>query len=238
MTDESSYEAYKNELHRKNKKRSNLRNGKVQLILGIAFLLYTLFILPFHADNAGDLRADELKIGDSYGRVRVYYFDRLEILEAKIDEDGSQIYCIAGFFDRDRNECFTMLAFDKDEPSAESIRLWDSLNRPDPNPTVSGYFQLKTLDMKKQEKDGSGAGSFLSVYSRKYADADASNILDMCADYVCGRTGNYTLIVLCHPGIPLISFVAGLTATVWGICLLLGSRKGRRAAEETKRPDC
>lgn len=53
---ESSYEAYKKNLFRDQKKRDSFRNGKVRLVVGTCLLLYTLFILPFHADNVDEER--------------------------------------------------------------------------------------------------------------------------------------------------------------------------------------
>ncbi len=82
---ESSYEEYKKNLHRDQKKRADLHDGKVQLVVGTLLLLYTLFILPFHADNVQEIRGDEMTAGKNYYPEKVYYIENLELLCAKTD---------------------------------------------------------------------------------------------------------------------------------------------------------
>lgn len=216
---ENSYEEYKKNLSRSRKKHTNLHDGKILLVLGIIFLLYTLFILPFHADNVNEIRGDEMKAGKNYYPEHVYYIDHLQLLRAKTDADKDQIYCIARFLDRDQNDWIISFTPGENERLAEDIRLSDRFDK-ELHLTVSGYFQIKPLEDFPFEAD-----SFFTVYGRKYADADGSNMLSMNAKYLCERNDSYLKQILFHPGIPLGSLAAGLGSVIFGIFLLIRSRK-------------
>ena len=221
---ESSYEEYKKNLFRDQKKRNGLHDGKIQLVIGICLLLYTLFILPFHADNAHEICGDEMKAGKAYYPQKVYYIENLQILRAKLDTENNNIYCIAKFLDRDQNDWIILFTPGRDEQLAERIRLSSSF-KDELNLTTSGYFQLEYL-----EDLPFAADSFYSVYGSNYADADGRNMLSMNAEYLCGRYDNYTLQALLRPGIPLGSFVFGLIGVISGGFLLFRNRS-RKAAQ-------
>lgn len=220
----SSYEEYKKNLSRSQKRHSALHDGKIQLVLGICFILYLLYVLPFHAGDLGRIHGDELKAGNAYGReftpVKVFYADELHILRAKPDDtDDGQIYCIAKFFDCDQNEWILSFTPGKNKRLAERIRLADTFEG-EFDLTVSGYLRMESLEDLPFEAD-----SFLTVYGRKYADADVSNLLSLNADYLCDLDENYMQAVLFRPGYPLGSLIAGLVSTVWGISRLVRYRK-------------
>lgn len=219
----NSYEAYKRNLHRDQRKKNNLHRGKGLLVIGACFLLYLLYILPFHAGNASEIRGDEMKAGNTYGRTQVYYIEDLQLLCAKTDTDDGKIYCIAKFTDRDQNDWIISFTPGRDEELAERIRLSASFER-ELDMTISGYFQLKYL-----EDLPFAADAFYSVYGSRYADADGSNMLSLDADYLCRRTENYMLAALSRPGIPLGSLVAGLVGVIYGGILLVRNRS-RKAA--------
>lgn len=213
-----SYEEYKKNFSHDQKKRNDLHRGKWLLLLGSAFLVYTLFILPFHADNVRDLRGDEVKAGKPYYPEKVYYIEDLQILRAKTDADDDEIYCIAKFLDRDQSEWIISFSPGKNERLAEQIRL-SSYFENELSLTTSGYFHLKYL-----EDLPSRADSFYSVYGSKYADAEGSNMLSVNAEYLCDRHDNYTLKLLLQPGTPLGSLVVGLTGVIFGGFLLIKNR--------------
>lgn len=209
-----SYEENKKNFSRDRKKHMDLHDGKILLVVGICFLLFTLFILPLNADNAEEICGDEMKAGGTYNHVQVYYIENLQLLCAKTDADDDQIYCIAKFLDRDQNEWIISFTPGENEQVIQSIRLSDRFDK-ELDLKVSGYFQLKPLEDFPFEAD-----SFFTVYGRKYADAEGSNMLNMNAEYLCEKDGNYTLKVLLRPGIPLCSLAAGLLGTIAGHILL------------------
>ncbi|MBD5482784.1 MAG: hypothetical protein HDR15_09765 [Lachnospiraceae bacterium] len=213
-----NYEEYKKNFSRDQKKRDDLHSGKWQLLLGLAFLIYTLFILPFHADNVRDLRGDEVKAGKIFYPLKVYYIENLQILRAKTDADDDQLYCIAKFLDCDQNEWIISFTPGKNERLVQDIRLADRFDR-ELNLTVSGYFHLKPL-----EEFPSQADSFFTVYGASYANADGSNMLSVNAEYLCDRRDNYTLKLLLQPGIPFGSLVTGLVSVIMGGFLLIKNR--------------
>lgn len=219
----SSYEEYKKDLSRSQKRHSALHDGKIQLVLGICFILYLLYVLPFHAGDLDRIHGDELKAGNAYGRAftpaKVFYADELHILRAKPDTDDGQIYCIAKFLDCDNNEWILSFTPGKNERLAERIRLADTFEG-EFDLTVSGYLRMESLEDLPFEAD-----SFLSVYGRKYADADGSNLLSLNADYLCNMDENYTQAVLFRPGYPLVSLIVGLIGIVWGSYRLVKYRK-------------
>lgn len=213
-----NYEEYKKNLSRDQKKHNDLLDGKILIVVGICFLLYLAFILPFNADNAGEICGNEMKAGGTYDHVQVYYIENLQLLCAKIDADDDEIYCIAKFLDRDQNEWILSFTPGENERLIQSIRLSDRFNK-ELDLTVSGYFQLKPL-----EDLPFAADSFFTVYGSKYADAEGSNMLSMNAEYLCEKDDNYTLKVLLRPGTPLISLVVGLFGTIVGQILLFRNR--------------
>ncbi len=215
-----NYDEYKKNLSRDQKRHSDLFDGKVLLVVGICFLLYLAYILPFDADNAEEIRGNELKAGSTYDHVQVYYFENLNLLCAKMNaDDDDEIYCIAKFLDRDQNEWIISFTPGENERLIQSIRLSDQFNK-DLDLTVRGYFQLKPLEDYPYAAD-----SFFTVYGSKYADAEGSNMLSMNAEYLCEKNDNYVLKVLLRPGTPLISLVVGLFSTITGQILLFRNQK-------------
>lgn len=215
---DNGYEEYKKDLSRSLKSKEDSRRGKILLIVGACFLVYLLVILPFHAGNVSEIRGDEVKAGKEYYPIHVYYIEDLQILRAKTDTDGS-LYCIAKFLDRDGKEWILCFTPGNDKRLAEHIQLTSSFEK-EFDLTIKGYFQLGYL-----EDLSFGADSFYSVYAGKYADAEASNLLSLNADYLCERTENYTLAVLCRRGIPLGSLVVGLASVLFGGLLLIRNQK-------------
>lgn len=211
---ETSYEEYKKNLFRNQKKHVGFRRGKVLLVVGICMLFYTLFILPFNADNACEIRGDEMTAGKAYNPKKVYYIENLQILCAKTDDDG-EIYCIAKFLDCDKNDWIISFTPGRNKQLTEQIRLSGSFES-ERNLTISGYFLLEYLEDLPFEAD-----SFYTIYGSKYADAEASNMLRLNVDYLCKRTDNYTLAVLCRPDIPLGSLIVGLIGVLYGGFLLI-----------------
>ncbi|MCM1263490.1 MAG: hypothetical protein NC313_12305 [Butyrivibrio sp.] len=211
---ESSYGEYKRNLFREKKKRNGLCDGKIQFALGICLLLYTLWILPFHADNVRDIRGNEMTAGKNYYPEKVCAIEELQLLCAKIDDD--QIYCIAKLLDCDRNDWVVSFTPGRNEELASHIILLINNPGDELDLTVGGYFLLESLEDLPFVAD-----SFYSVYGRKYADADGQNMLSMNAEYLCGVDDDYTLSALFRPGIPLISLIVGVVGVAYGGILLL-----------------
>ena len=215
---DNSYEEYKRELSRNLKSKENNHSGKILLIVGTCFLVYLLVILPFRAGNVSEIRGDEVKAGREYYPIHVYYIENLQILRTKTDTDGS-LYCIAKFSDRDGKEWILCFTPGNDKKLTEHIQLTSSFGK-EADLTIKGYFQFRYLEDLPY-----GADSFYSVYADQYADAEASNLLNLNADYLCERNENYTLAVLCRPGIPLASLVVGLFGVLYGGFLLIRNQK-------------
>ncbi len=220
---DNGYEEYKKELSRSCRKEKNRQRGKGMLIGGTILLIYFLGIFPYKAGNVGEIRGDEVKGGDAYSRVHVYYIDKLQILYVRMDTDNNRIYCIAKFSDRDQKEWITCFSPGKDKKLAESIRLARSFDR-ESDLTISGYFRMQSLEGLPD-----GADSFYSIFADDYADAKASNLLNLNAEYLCDKTENYILAVVCRPGIPLGSLVIGLLSVLWGGILLSSNQKSKTA---------
>lgn len=210
-----SYEEYKKNFSHDRKRRNDLHSGKWQLLLGFAFLIYTLFILPFHADNVADLRGDEVKAGQIYHPQKVYYIEKLQLLQAKTNADNDQIYCIAKFLDVDQNEWIISFTPGKNERVIQSIQLSNQFNKA-LDLTVSGYFHLRPLEELPYQAD-----SFFTIFGAGYANAEGSNMLSVNAEYLCDRRENYTLKLLLQPGIPFGSLVVGLVSVTMGGFLLI-----------------
>jgi len=215
---ERSYEEYKRNQFRNQKKRDSLQGGKVRLVIGICLLLYTLFILPFHADNVCGIRGDEMTAGKAYYPEKVYYIEDLQLLCAKTDADDDRIYCIAKFLDLDQNDWIISFTPGRNKQLAEQIRLSGAPEN-DLDLTASGYFLLEYLEDLPFEAD-----SFYAVYGSSYADAEGQNMLSLNAEYLCKREDNYTLQALLRPGIPLISFLAGMIGVLSGGISLIRNR--------------
>ncbi|MCM1090433.1 MAG: hypothetical protein NC413_06270 [Muribaculum sp.] len=216
---ESSYEEYKRNLYRDQKKKNDLHDGRVLLVLGVAFILYLLWILPFHADNVSEIRGDEVQAATSqYDPQRVYYIENLQILRARKSTDDDEIYCIAKFEDHDLREWLISLTPGSNGRLAEqleaSIRFKD-----EPDLTVSGYFQMQDLKLLPFEAD-----SFYSVYGKSYADSEGENMLGMNAECLCDQYGNYMVEMLSHPGIPFGTLVAAVISLLWGGFLFIRNR--------------
>lgn len=219
---DNSYEAYKRDFIRDQRANSNFRMGKVLIVMGVCFLLYLLYILPFHAGNVSEIRGDEMKAGGMYDRVQVYYVDKLQLLCAKTDVDSGEIYCIAEFKDCNQNDWMISFTPGRDEELAKRIEqgiLLSGAHDGAINMTINGY-----LHMQSMEELPFGADSFYSVYGSQYASADGANRLNMNADYLCGRTDSYMLELLFRPGILFASLVAGLFGCIYGGILLVRNR--------------
>lgn len=208
---EENYEEYKKNLSRSQKRYEGLHSGKVLTVVGICFLLYTFYILPFHAGKVSELRGDEVEGGTRYDPVKVYYIEDLQILKTKVDDDDES-YCIAKFSDCDQNEWIISFMPGSDKQLEQHLRRGLT-------PTVSGYFQLQELDYLPF-----GVDSFLSVYGGSQAEAEGIEMIKLNAEYLCTGYENYTLKTLCRPGIPLGSFVCGLFGSIQGPILLLRNR--------------
>ncbi len=207
---ESGYEEYRKNLSRDRKRRDGFRNGKVQLIIGACLLLYTLLILPFRADNACEIRGDEMTAGKRFFPEKVCYIENLRLLRGKTDADDGRIYCIAKFPDRDQNDWVISFAPGRDQQLAEQIRLSASFEN-ELARAVSGYFLLEDMEDLPFEAD-----AFYTTYGRKYADAGGQNMLGLHAEYLCKGDDNYTLQALLRPGIPFASFVSGMFGVIFG----------------------
>lgn len=179
----NSYEEYKKNLSRSRTWRANIYDGKVCLISGTCLLLLFLYILPFHAGNAHEIQGDQIDFGGPHDPQKVYYFEKLEILDAKMDTDDDSIYCIARFCDCDQKEWIILLTPGGDESLAEQIRLFDSLLKVGYNFTVSGYFVMRDPRYLPY-----GADAYLSIRGQSFAVNDGSNIISVNAEYLCGRT--------------------------------------------------
>ena len=187
-----------------------------------------MIILPFNAGNVSEIRGDEVKAGKDYYRIQVYYIENLQVLRARSDTDGS-LYCIAKFLDRDGEEWILCFTPGNDEKLAEPIQLMSSIEK-EFDLTISGYFQLGYL-----EDLPSGADSFYSAYAGKYANEEASNILNLNADYLCAGYESYTMAVLSRPGMPLWSLVSGLIGVLFGSFLLIRNQKDKSAEPKSEK---
>lgn len=223
IMNDSSYEEYKRNLSRSQKKHDGFRNGIVQAIVGICLLLYTLFILPFHAGNVCEIRGDEMTAGKAFYPEKVYYIENLQLLRVKTDTDDGQIYCIAKFFDRDQNDWIISFTPGRNEQLAEQIKLSGSFGN-ELDLTTGGYFLIEYLEDLPFEAD-----SFYTVYGEKYADAEGQNMLGLNAEYLCTGDDNYTLQALLRPGIPLASLAVGIFGVIFGGISLIRNRPRREA---------
>ncbi|MCM1540806.1 MAG: hypothetical protein NC121_06035 [Blautia sp.] len=142
--------------------------------------------------------------------------ENLQLLCADTDDD--EIYCIARFPDCGLNDWIVCFTPGRNRELAAQIRL-AAQDGMEIDLTVGGYFQMRVLDDLPFSAD-----SFLSVYGRKYADADAGNLLEMDAEYLCERNDNYTLRTLLRPGIPLVSILVGAGGVISGGILLIRNR--------------
>lgn len=220
--EENSYEEYKKNLYRSQKRREGLHSGKISTVAGVCLLLYAFFILPFHADNVHEIRGDEIEAGKKYSPEKVYYIEELQILETNVDAlrilkadadtDDDEIYCIAKFSDCNKNDWIISFTPGRDERLMQELRYGLK-------PTVSGYFLLEYL-----EELPSGADVFFTIRGRRHADAEGINMVNLNAEYLCAGYDNYTLQALICPGIPLASFVWGLVGVIGGVISLIRNR--------------
>lgn len=213
---EHSYEEYKKNFSRDQKKKESIKNGKSMVVGMIILSLLCLYLLPFHADNVREIRGDELK------NRKAYYIENLQILHTQID-DSDSIYCVAKFYDADQNAWLISFTPDYDEQLVKQIKLAQTYEK-----QLSGSFNseldLETSGYFYMEKIPSGASSYYSVYGRKYIDSESANMLELNADYLCKEGENYTLKALLRPGYALASFVAVLIGMIRGIILLIKYR--------------
>lgn len=234
--DENSYQEYKEEKWKRSEKAGGLKRGKLLLIAGICAILYAVLIFPFHADNAGKIHGDEIKAGNPYGFQRVCYIENLQILYAKVyAREIDEIYCVARFSDCDRKEWLICVTFGDSDRLAGQIKALSTredrysgvvekysytLNLADRSDlSVSGYFQMQRLtDLPSEVFD------FYATYNSQYLDTEDWNELFINAKYLCDEGGNYTAEVLLNPGILLRTFVAGLSAILFGVFLLMKNR--------------
>ncbi|MCM1326407.1 MAG: hypothetical protein NC094_03415 [Bacteroidales bacterium] len=217
---ESSYEEYKRDVARGQKKRDGFRRGSILLVLSIFFVGYLLWILPFRADNVSEVRGNEIEAGKEYYPLKVYYIENLRILHADTDDD--EIYCIAQFADCDGKEWLLSFSPGSNERLAEQMKSAGRFSQ-EPDLTVSGYFQMQYFEDLPFKVD-----SFYSVYGRKYADAEGGNMLEMNAKYLCDKSGNYTWEALLHPGIPLLTFVVAVFSILFGGYSFIKNRSHRK----------
>ncbi|MDE6530203.1 MAG: hypothetical protein K2K96_05445 [Lachnospiraceae bacterium] len=220
----NSYEEYKKNLSGSRKRREKIHDGKIGIVVGICLLLYVLYILPFHADNAHQIYGDQIEAGGFYDPQNVYYFEDLQILHIKTDTDDGSIYCIAKFYDCDQKDWIISFTPGRDERLAEQIRRFSSFQKEEQNLTVSGYFLLRYLEDLPFEAD-----SYFSVYGRSYAADDGSNMISVNAEYLCSKDDNYTLQALFRPGTPLCGFVTGLAGVIVGVISLIRYRSHKTA---------
>ncbi len=218
--DGNSYEEYKKNLSRSRTWSEKIYSGKVCLISGTCLLLLFLYILPFHAGNAHEIQGDQIEFGGLHDSQKVYYFEKLEILDAKTGTDDDSIYCIARFADCNQKEWIILLTPGRNESLAEQIRLFDSLLKVEYNLPVSGYFVMRDLSYLP-----SGAASYLSIRGQSFAVNDGSNIINVNAEYLCSRTDNYTLQAIKRPGVLLETLVVGLSGVIIGVILLIRYRR-------------
>ncbi len=218
---DNSYEEYKRELTKKEKKADNDHRGKVLLICGIFFLAFLIYLLPFRAGDVSEISGADIKAANSsYEHIQAYYIEDLQILHAKIGSDDN-VYCIAKFSDRDRKEWIICFTPGKNAELTDRIRTMISFEKP-LDLTVSGYFQMKHMEALPPTGD-----SYFSVYSESYADAESTNVLDLNADYLCAKYENFTLAEISHPSIPFASMILGLFGILYGGYLLIRNRKNK-----------
>ncbi len=226
---ENSYEEYKRSLSRSQKKRDGFRSGRIRLVVGACFLLYTLFILPLRAGNVGEIRGDKLTAGKAFYSEKVYYIENLQLLCAKTDTDDGRIYCIAQFSDCNQDDWIISFTPGRNEKLAEQIKLLGSF-KGGLTLTTGGYFLIESLEELPFEAD-----SFYTVYGEKFADAEGQNMLSMNAEYLCAGDDNYTLQALLRPGIPLVSLAIGIFAVIFGGIALLRNRPRQETRTESEK---
>lgn len=220
----NSYEEYKKNLSRSRTRRGKIHDGKGSLISGTLLLLFCLYLLPFHAGNAHEIQGDQIEFGGRYDPQKVYYFEKLEILDAKTDTDDDSIYCIARFSDCNQQEWIILLTPGRNEPLAEQIRLFDSLLKVEYNLPVHGYFVMRDLRYLPF-----GTDAYLSIRGQSFAVNGSSNIISVNAEYLCDKTDNYTLQALKRPGGPLVCLVVGLSGVIYGAILLIRCRRRKKS---------
>lgn len=218
----NSYEEYKKELSRSEKKKEGIHSGKVCAVIGICMLVYVLYMLPYRAGNVHEVHGDEIKAGKEYYPVKVYQIDKLEVLEVKEARDSKKIYCIAKFQDCDQKDWIVLLTPGWDERLADELRSFNYRQKQGEGTTVEGCFLMKYLEDLPFEAD-----SFYSVYGRDYADEEGSNMLGWNAEYLCESGDNYTLKTLFRRGIPLYCFVTALGALLYGVISLIRNRESK-----------
>lgn len=206
---ENNYEEYKQNLYRRQKRLDGLRTGRVSILIGIGLILWSVCSLPFHADNASDIRGDELKAGNAY------YMEDLQLLHAKVDDTNDKIYCIAKFTDENQKDWILSVNPGNDEHLVKRINLSKSLGK-ELDIETSGYFYLDDIS--------GNAKIYYSGRSDEYADSDGENVLKLNADYLCGASGNYTLQALLNSSKIKRTLVWGVIGVIFGIGMLFKNR--------------
>lgn len=220
--DENSYEEYKRNFSREQKKHEGFRNGKFRLAGGIFLLLFTLYILPFQNTNISTVHGSEVAAGKTYDREKVYYIENLQLLCMDKNADDGKVYCIARFSDCDRKDWIICFTPGRNRLLASQVRAADFPEN-GPGLTVSGYFLMEYLEDLPFEAD-----AFHSVYGREYADAEGRNLLSFNAEYLCAENESPVLKTLLQPGIPLAGLVFGMFGTISGTISLIRNRTHKK----------
>ena len=206
------YEGYKRRLVAEEKRKDELLKGKIALLIGSVLLVLALILVPYHAHISSDISGDELQAGDAC------YIENLQILDARIDDDGEDIYCVACFLDKNQKEWIISFHPKSDEHLVKRITLAKSLGA-ELDIVTSGYVYLYELS--------GTAEIYYSSHSKNYGTPNGENIIKLDADYLCDINENYTLAVLFRPGLIRASFVGGIFGIIYGIVLLLRNRARR-----------
>ena len=205
------YEGYKRRLAATEKRKEELRGGKIGLLGGSALVVAALFMIPYHAVKSSEISGRELQAGDAC------YMEQLEIRDVRVDDDGD-IYCVAAF--RDMNEKEWIISFHPgdDDHLIRRMEIGASLGTFS-DIKIDGYVYLYQLTGNSE--------TYYSLRSKKYAESDGSNIIRLDADYLCDIYGNYTLEVLLRPSEAKRAFFVGGFGMIHGIFLLLRNLKKR-----------
>lgn len=203
------YNSYKRRFIAADKKRTRLFAGKLYVVIGILLLVWALISIPYHAEFVSEVSGDAMQDG------KVYYMESLQILDAKVDDDDQAIYCVGKFQDKNEKEWIISFNPGNDELVEKQILLATSLGT---------KIDVKTSGYVYVDDNLGDAGTFYSIYSKNYADADEGNILKLQADYLCDISGNFTVATILYPGYIRGAFFIGIAGLLYGGFLLLKYR--------------